>query len=173
MASFQYKGRRDGRTLNGTIEAADRKQAILLLSGQGVVLQTLAESDAVQVGAVRVGLSLKIRARNKKIKPRNITNLTRQLATLLEAGFPLARALEFAARQDTSGPMAKMLESLSSAIQQGRDFSQALADYPQYFGDIFLLVGYLKLDGGKRVRVGDESLLDCFVAGHGGASLLI
>ena len=138
MASFQYKGQRDGRTLNGTIEAVDRKQAILLLSGQGVALQTLAESDAVQVGAVRGGLSLKFRARNKKIKPRNITNLTRQLATLLEAGFPLARALEFAARQDTSGPMAKMLESLSSAIQQGRDFSQALADYPQYFGDIFL-----------------------------------
>ena len=170
MASFQYKGRRDGTACAGTIEAPDRKQAIALLSSQGVMLQQLEETAEGGVGVSAGGLSLRL-GRGKKIKPRDITILTRQWATLLEAGFPLARALEFVSRQNSAGPMAEMVADLSASIQQGRDFSQALADYPQYFGNIFLSMVRAGETGGilgamlvrlAEMREADEALADRF-----------
>ncbi|MEE1559291.1 MAG: type II secretion system F family protein, partial [Arenicellales bacterium] len=166
MASFQYKGARGGKSCAGTIEAPDRRQAIALLAGQGIQLQQLDEG-ADSSGS---GLSLRLGGA-KKIKPRDITILTRQFATLLEAGFPLARALEFVSRQQSTGPMAEMVADLSASIQQGQDFSQALSGYPNYFGNIFLSMVRAGETGGildsmlvrlAEMREADEALADRF-----------
>ena len=169
MASFQYSGVRDGKACSGTIEAPDRRQAITLLAGQGVQLQEI-EEKADGGGGAGSGLSLRLGGA-KKIKPRDITILTRQLATLLEAGFPLARALEFVSRQESTGPMSEMVADLSASIQQGQDFSQALSEYPKYFGNIFLSMGRAGETGGildamlvrlAEMREADEALADRF-----------
>ena len=169
MASFQYSGVRDGKACSGTIEAPDRRQAITLLAGQGVQLQEIEEKADGGDGAGS-GLSLRLGGA-KKIKPRDITILTRQLATLLEAGFPLARALEFVSRQESTGPMSEMVADLSASIQQGQDFSQALSEYPKYFGNIFLSMVRAGETGGildamlvrlAEMREADEALADRF-----------
>ena len=169
MASFQYSGVRDGKACSGTIEAPDRRQAITLLAGQGVQLQEI-EEKADGGGGAGSGLSLRLGGA-KKIKPRDITILTRQLATLLEAGFPLARALEFVSRQESTGPMSEMVADLSGSIQQGQDFSQALSEYPKYFGNIFLSMVRAGETGGildamlvrlAEMREADEALADRF-----------
>jgi len=169
VASFQYTGARGGKACSGTIEAPDRRQAIALLAGQGIQLQELDEK-ADGSGGSGGGLSLRLGG-NKKIKPRDITILTRQLATLLEAGFPLARALEFVSRQESAGPMSEMVADLSASIQQGQDFSQALSEYPKYFGNIFLSMVRAGETGGildamlvrlAEMREADEALADRF-----------
>ena len=169
MVSFQYSGVRDGKACSGTIEAPDRRQAITLLAGQGVQLQEI-EEKADGGGGAGSGLSLRLGGA-KKIKPRDITILTRQLATLLEAGFPLARALEFVSRQESTGPMSEMVADLSASIQQGQDFSQALSEYPKYFGNIFLSMVRAGETGGildamlvrlAEMREADEALADRF-----------
>ena len=169
MASFQYSGVQDGKACSGTIEAPDRRQAITLLAGQSVQLQEI-EEKADGGGGAGSGLSLRLGGA-KKIKPRDITILTRQLATLLEAGFPLARALEFVSRQESTGPMSEMVADLSASIQQGQDFSQALSEYPKYFGNIFLSMVRAGETGGildamlvrlAEMREADEALADRF-----------
>ena len=169
MASFQYSGVRDGKACSGTIEAPDRRQAITLLAGQSVQLQEI-EEKADGGGGAGSGLSLRLGGA-KKIKPRDITILTRQLATVLEAGFPLARALEFVSRQESTGPMSEMVADLSASIQQGQDFSQALSEYPKYFGNIFLSMVRAGETGGildamlvrlAEMREADEALADRF-----------
>ncbi len=170
MASFHYTGVRDGKACSGTMEAGDRRQAISLLAGQGVQLQKLDEEADNSGSGPGGGLSLRLGG-PKKIKPRDITILTRQLATLLEAGFPLARALEFVSRQESAGPMAEMVSDLSASIQQGQDFSQALSSYPKYFGNIFLSMVRAGETGGildamlvrlAEMREADEELADRF-----------
>ena len=169
MASFQYTGTREGKSFSGVIEADDRRQAITLLARQGVQLQELAEHTEESSGSGS-GLSLRLGG-SKKIKPRDITILTRQLATLLEAGFPLARALEFVSRQESTGPMSEMVSDLSASIQQGQDFSSALSEYPKYFGNIFLSMVRAGETGGildamlvrlAEMREADEALADRF-----------
>ncbi|MGB1714492.1 MAG: type II secretion system F family protein [Arenicellales bacterium] len=169
MASFQYTGTREGKSFSGVIEADDRRQAITLLARQGVQLQELADHTEESSGSGS-GLSLRLGG-SKKIKPRDITILTRQLATLLEAGFPLARALEFVSRQESTGPMSEMVSDLSASIQQGQDFSSALSEYPKYFGNIFLSMVRAGETGGildamlvrlAEMREADEALADRF-----------
>ena len=169
MASFQYTGTREGKSFSGVVEADDRRQAITLLARQGVQLQELAEHAEGSSGPGS-GLSLRLGG-SKKIKPRDITILTRQLATLLEAGFPLARALEFVSRQESTGPMSEMVSDLSASIQQGQDFSNALSEYPKYFGNIFLSMVRAGETGGildamlvrlAEMREADEALADRF-----------
>lgn len=169
MASFQYTGTREGKSFSGVVEADDRRQAITLLARQGVQLQELAEHAEESSGSGS-GLSLRLGG-SKKIKPRDITILTRQLATLLEAGFPLARALEFVSRQESTGPMSEMVSDLSASIQQGQDFSNALSEYPKYFGNIFLSMVRAGETGGildamlvrlAEMREADEALADRF-----------
>jgi len=169
VASFQYTGTREGKSFSGVIEADDRRQAITLLARQGVQLQELAEHTQESSGSGS-GLSLRLGG-SKKIKPRDITILTRQLATLLEAGFPLARALEFVSRQESTGPMSEMVSDLSASIQQGQDFSNALSEYPKYFGNIFLSMVRAGETGGildamlvrlAEMREADEALADRF-----------
>jgi len=169
VASFQYTGVRGGKACSGTIEAPDRRQAITLLAGQGIQLQELDEKADGSSGSGG-GLSLRLGG-TKKIKPRDITILTRQLATLLEAGFPLARALEFVSRQESAGAMSEMVADLSASIQQGQDFSQALSEYPKYFGNIFLSMVRAGETGGildamlvrlAEMREADEALADRF-----------
>jgi len=169
VASFQYTGARGGKACSGTIEAPDRRQAITLLAGQGIQLQELDEKADGSSGSGG-GLSLRLGG-TKKIKPRDITILTRQLATLLEAGFPLARALEFVSRQESAGAMSEMVADLSASIQQGQDFSQALSEYPKYFGNIFLSMVRAGETGGildamlvrlAEMREADEALADRF-----------
>ncbi len=152
------------------MEADDRRQAISLLARQGVQLQKLDEEADNSGSGPGGGLSLRLGG-PKKIKPRDITILTRQLATLLEAGFPLARALEFVSRQESAGPMAEMVSDLSASIQQGQDFSQALSSYPKYFGNIFLSMVRAGETGGildamlvrlAEMREADEELADRF-----------
>ena len=169
MVSFQYTGTREGKSFSGVIEADDRRQAITLLARQGVQLQELAEHTK-ESSVSGSGLSLRLGGR-KKIKPRDITILTRQLATLLEAGFPLARALEFVSGQESTGPMSEMVSDLSASIQQGQDFSSALSEYPKYFGNIFLSMVRAGETGGildamlvrlAEMREADEALADRF-----------
>jgi type II secretory pathway component PulF len=169
VASFQYTGTREGKSFSGVIDADDRRQAITLLARQGVQLQELAEHAEGSSGPSS-GLSLRLGG-SKKIKPRDITILTRQLATLLEAGFPLARALEFVSRQESTGPMSEMVSDLSASIQQGQDFSSALSEYPKYFGNIFLSMVRAGETGGildamlvrlAEMREADEALADRF-----------
>ncbi len=141
-----------------------------MLNGQGVQLQQLTEVNNTNSSSSEGGISLSLGG-SKKIKSRDITVLTRQMATLLEAGFPLSRALEFVSRQDSSGSMSEMVGDLSRAIQQGRDFSQALEDYPQYFGGIYLSMIRAGETGGilaimlnrlAEMREADEALNDRF-----------
>ena len=169
MTAFQYTGTREGKSFSGVIEANDRRQAITLLARQGVQLQELTEQAEGGSGSGG-GLSLRLGG-SKKIKPRDITILTRQLATLLEAGFPLARALEFVSRQESAGAMSEMVADLTASIQQGQDFSQALSEYPKYFGNIFLSMVRAGETGGildamlvrlAEMREADEALADRF-----------
>ncbi|MBI2857378.1 MAG: type II secretion system F family protein [Chloroflexi bacterium] len=64
--------------------------------------------------------------------------IAQQLATLLEAGLPILRALEIVSGSQ-SHPAAKVaLGRIGQALAEGRSFSNALAEYPQIFPTIFV-----------------------------------
>ncbi len=73
------------------------------------------------------------------VKKKQLTQFTRQLATLLDAGLPLVRALRTLERQAKGNPaLARVLGDLGNAVEGGSTFSEALAGHPKSFTKLYV-----------------------------------
>jgi general secretion pathway protein F len=73
--------------------------------------------------------------------------LTRQLATLISAGFPLVSALDALLPQAKTHGFKRILAQIKDAIVEGNSFAQALSQYPGTFSPLYV----------NMVRAGETS----------------
>ena len=106
----------------GTLWEENRPQAWQALQQQHITLLTLKR--------VPVQASL--------WQPRYSGEVIRQLATLLQAGLPLAEGLELLAQQQPSMQWRALLHALAQDLAQGVALSAALAKWPQVFPPLYL-----------------------------------
>ena len=71
-------------------------------------------------------------------RPRYSGEIIRQLATLLQAGLPLAEGLELLAQQQPHKQWQALLHMLAQELAQGVALSSALAQWPQIFPPLYL-----------------------------------
>ena len=77
-------------------------------------------------------------AKKKKIKLPELTVFTQQLSAMLEAGLPLVGALE-ALEEQTENPVFRIiLRNVRNDVSAGRSFSEACAEYPNAFPNLFV-----------------------------------
>ena len=67
-----------------------------------------------------------------------MTLVTRQLATLLEAGLPLIRSLRTLEKQSKNAMTKLILGDTADAVEEGATFSEALAYNPKSFDKLYL-----------------------------------
>ncbi|MBT4819784.1 MAG: type II secretion system F family protein, partial [Lentisphaerae bacterium] len=73
------------------------------------------------------------------IRRKDLTTVTRQLATLLDAGLPLVRCLRTLERQARGNPaLARVMGDLGNAVEGGSTFSEALAGHPKSFNKLYV-----------------------------------
>lgn len=92
-------------------------------------------------------LSLEINIGPLKIAGKDLTILTRQLAILLEAGLPLVRALRTLEKQAKNPAVRKILGKIAASVEGGAGFSEALAQFPASFDNLYV----------NMVRAGEAS----------------
>jgi general secretion pathway protein F len=73
--------------------------------------------------------------------------LTRQLATLLNAGIPLVGALDALMEQTTSPPLKKIIAQVKESVNEGNSLTVSLTKHPKLFSNIFI----------NMVRAGEAS----------------
>ncbi|MBQ0032724.1 MAG: type II secretion system F family protein [bacterium] len=159
MATFQYIAKDSaGNEQRGTIEAGDRNAAIAAVRAQGLLptalgevkSQTSAASKPKGKGAPaaskpKAGLNKDIKINIKmpkflqgRIKTKVLTQFTRQLATLVNAGLPLMRGIEVLKRQMKDPRMSEALSGISENIAAGGTFSESLTQYPKIFDKLYV-----------------------------------
>src|ERR1700760_4179465 len=74
----------------------------------------------------------------RKIKPKLLMIFTRQLATLIDSGLPLLRSLTVLAKQERDKVLKGTINKLSDGVQSGGTFSEALAQHPAIFNDLYV-----------------------------------
>src|SRR5438105_9506200 len=74
----------------------------------------------------------------RKVKPKILMIFTRQLATLIDAGLPLLRGLNVLAKQERDTVLRNTTNRLAEAVQGGSTFSEALAQHPSIFNDLYV-----------------------------------
>lgn len=128
-----------GREKNGRIEAADESEARAKLSGQGLMVSSMEADRSARSG--KRGSQTKAKrpaGAAKKIKGEELTIFTRQLATLLQAGLPLLRALEVMIRQERKPGFRVVLENVADNVRSGSPLSSGLQAYPRIFQPIYV-----------------------------------
>jgi type IV pilus assembly protein PilC len=75
--------------------------------------------------------------RKKKITSKDIAILSRQLATMLEAGVPIVQAFEITGQGHDNESMKALLLDIKQDIENGLSFTEALEKRPDYFDELF------------------------------------
>ena len=165
MATFQYiaKDPSSGGEVRGQVEAGDRSSAIAAVRAQGLLPTALGEvksapqpqaSAPAKKGAKKgppapapkkTGLNKDIKINIKmpaflrgKVKTKVLTQFTRQLATLVNAGLPLMRGIEVLKRQMKDPQMKEALDGIGENISAGGTFSESLTQFPKIFDNLYV-----------------------------------
>jgi len=78
-----------------------------------------------------------IRMPFSRVRERDVTMMTRQLATLIGAGFPLVSALDALIPQIQSVAFNKVMARIKNSILEGNSFASALTLYPDVFSPLY------------------------------------
>jgi general secretion pathway protein F len=113
----------DGRLVEGVVQAASR----------GIALEELRRQRLVPVDVAPLGNELATRA-PKQRRAQAIATWARTVATLLEAGMPLDRALAFGATHAAHPAVASASSDVRSDVQNGSTLADALRKRSATFG---------------------------------------
>lgn len=129
MARFTYTATKDGKPVTGSLEAVSKEAVIAMLGKQNArVLIVKEESNRLNF----------LRKRGGKVKQKDLVIFTRQLATMVSAGVPLVRSLATLQSQTDNKYFSKVVAGISKDIEGGLSLNEALAKYPNVFGDIYV-----------------------------------
>jgi hypothetical protein len=118
MTLFHYKAiGADGKQVDGEMEAADSQSVIAQLRSAGhLPISAVPKTERHDLGK----LLARFTRRSDRVRPADITALTRELATLLHAGMPLDAALKILERHSPAGTRLKAtLKRIHTDVQGG------------------------------------------------------
>jgi type IV pilus assembly protein PilC len=123
---FTYTATKDGKTIQGSAEAANQEALVAMLARQDAVPVVIkVESDK----------SKKIRG---KVKSKELVVFTRQLSTMVSAGVPLTRSMATLQAQAEGKAFKAIISAVSKDIEGGIALADALEKYPDVFSEIYV-----------------------------------
>lgn len=136
MAAFSYRAvDRSGRRQSGVLEAASLVSARAELRARGLLPIDVVASATGASHRPAGGTSL-LRRLLPAVGARELTLITRQLATLVGSGVRVEDALGTVAQQVRPRAAAVLL-NVRAAVLDGRSFGRALAEYPEVFSGFY------------------------------------
>lgn len=151
MAKFRYSAYDiSNQEKSGLVEALNKDLAIAQVRSMGlqpIDVEEIAKSTGKddKKGQKKIGGSSGGTAKKtapmvigKVISQKGLTIFTRQLATLIQAGLPLLRALEVLERQEKNPAFKFTVGSLTENIRSGNTLSDGLSQHGKVFDRLFV-----------------------------------
>jgi type IV pilus assembly protein PilC len=131
--TFEYKVRdRAGGVQTGQMEAASSAAVAKTLRDKGFVPLKIAER---RMGTL--DRELRLPGMRKKVKSKEVSVFSRQLATMVNSGLTLVRALTVLQEQAQNPSFAQVIGDVRSRVEQGSSLSASLANHPKVFGNLY------------------------------------
>jgi general secretion pathway protein F len=146
MPGFQYTAYDlEGREQRGVIESDSARIARQSLREQGLFPLDVSAIEAANDASIgsnsTLGTLAKLRA-GRGLSSEALTNLTRQLATLIGAGLTVEGALTALVDQAETERERQIVAGLRASIREGQALAQAMAAFPATFSELYrTLVG--------------------------------
>ncbi len=137
MPIYEYKALRpDGSSTTGVVDADSARDARTKLRQEKLLVTEI--NPLGKKKKLSLGLFKKSQPAfpNKK-RIEQISAVTRQIATLLAAGIPLAECLKAVIEQAPDKEVETLFREVREKISRGLSFGEALVGYPAYFTDLY------------------------------------
>lgn len=162
MLTFEYTARdsASNKQIKSTVRAESEKAAAKLLMSQGLVPLDIIEQS--EKAGVLGKLTNRITTKDKVI-------FTRQIATLVNAGLPLAQSLHTVYEQTENKRLKIIAQDIITSVEGGKSLADAFSKHPGVFNDVFIaLVAAGEASGtlDKALeRIADQQEKDAEIAG--------
>ena len=132
MAIFNYQARtRSGETQEGKVDASSKEAAAEILQRHGLVITAITKTNDVPIYARNIKIL-------QRVKKKEIVIFSRQLTTLFASEIPLVTSLKTIANQTENGFLREKIYEISSDVEGGLPFSDALARHPRVFSEFYV-----------------------------------
>lgn len=118
---------KDGKTIQGSADVAD-KQALVAL---------LAKQEAKPI-IIKVDTGRGKRKRAKKVKLKDLVVFTRQLSTMISAGVPLVRSMSTLQTQTDNKYFKQVIAGVMKDIEGGAPLGDSFSKYPNVFSEVYV-----------------------------------
>lgn len=147
MKKFAYEARdqASGKITKATVQADSESAAAKLLINQGFTPLSIKEQS--EEGSFIARLSGRITTKDKIV-------FTRQLATLIGAGLPLAQSLHTVLEQTENKKLQSIIQDITASVEGGKTLSESFGKHPGVFDAVFLAL----VSAGEVSGTLDESL---------------
>ena len=133
--TYAYRGRDGaGKLVKGRLEAPSEAAVVSRLRSLGVSPIEITES----VAGVGLNVELSFGSREKKPSLKDLAVMSRQLATMVDSGLSLLRALTILAEQTESKSLGRTLDSVRSLVESGSSLSDAFARQGSLFPPLMI-----------------------------------
>ena len=128
MPAFSYVARdsASGRELRSTIEASSEANAVAALLNRNLLVISIQEK-----------MGKKGKTAGGKVALQDKVVFTRQLATMIDAGLAMVQSLQTLAEQTSNKVMRDVIKDVTSRVEGGDSFSDALTKHPKVFDRLY------------------------------------
>lgn len=145
MATFAYEAlNAAGKPQKGTVDATSSKEAIEKIKSQGFhPMQIREQKESDKKGKAEAPGKKKkkkgeIAITIGGVSGKQLTNFTRQLSTLQDAGLPLLRSLQILEEQQKPGKLKSVLQTVCEDVEGGMSLSESMAKHPRAFDRLYV-----------------------------------
>ena len=124
---YHWQGvNKNGQAVSGMVHESSLLAAKYQLQRQGI--------QPTRVQRQRTPLFRRVK---QTITSADIAIISRQLATMQQAGLPLVQSLQLIARSANKAALGQLLTQLASDVESGQPLSSALQQFPEQFSDLY------------------------------------
>ena len=138
MPTFQYEAMNAaGQEVKDEVEANSTEEAITKIRNQGYFpTKVRPKGGKKQAAAAATGGPSKRRP-GGSVGTKQLTQFTRQLSTLMDAGLPILRSIRILEQQQKPGNLRVCLRHIAEDVEGGATLSEAMARNPKAFDRLF------------------------------------
>jgi type IV pilus assembly protein PilC len=148
MGTFAFKALDlAGSPTKGEIEASDKQTVASQLRSKGLIVVDIEEKAAAGAGDLL--------ARFKRVKADDLVIASRQLATMVNSGMSLLRALYVIEEQTESDKLREVWVDVRKDVEAGLALSDALKKHPDVFNELYVAM----VQAGETGGILDQTLV--------------
>ncbi|HUN82379.1 MAG TPA: type II secretion system F family protein [Phycisphaerae bacterium] len=138
MPIFQYEAMNAaGQEVKDEIDAPSSEDAIAKIRALGYFPTKVKQKGGAKKTAAAAGGTKKRRGSLGRVGQKQLTQFTRQLSTLMDAGLPILRSLRILEQQQKPGTLRVALRYVGEDVEGGSTLSEAMGRHPKVFDRLY------------------------------------